>query len=748
MQKTLKVTGMHCASCATIITKKISKLSGVQNVEVNVATEKATVALDPEVVSVADMNEEIAKFGYAFVEEGGVSRTTRADAEKGEDAEFEDRRSALQFVLPLAIAVFVFMMWDIASQLFAAVPKVPFPMDAFDRVGMVLATIVLFWAGKPFVRGVLLFARYREANMDTLIGIGTLTAYGYSVLITVFPGLKEVFRLPEYTYFDVVIVVIGFVLLGKYLEARSKQKTGAAIEKLLGLQAKTAIVIREGVQTEIPLADVAVGDVVVVKPGAKVPVDGMILEGASSLDESMVSGELIPVDKKAGDRVVGATINKQGSFTFRATGVGSDTFLAHIIEMVMSAQGSKAPIQNLADRVSRVFVPVVLLIAFLALVLWLTAGTFFLGFSLALSYGIVSFAGVLVIACPCALGLATPTAIITGVGKGAEHGILVKNAEALETLSRVDTIVLDKTGTITKGTPEVTDIVSLGGSWVEDRILLVAASVEYLSEHPLARAIVQKAQERQMIFQKVSNFLALEGVGVRARFEGKEIYVRKPDASDAQEEKIASLQQQGKTVVVVSVDGERVGMLALGDTVKDFARSVVAGFRERGISVVMLTGDSRAAAEYMAKQAGIDRVISEVMPKEKADKIRELQRAGKVVAMVGDGINDAPALVAANVGVAMATGTDVAIASAGVTLLHGDLRKLSQAVLLSRATLRTIKQNLFWAFAYNVVGIPIAAGLLYPLWGIVLSPVFAGLAMAGSSVSVVGNSLRLRNKKL
>lgn len=748
MQKTLKVTGMHCASCATIITKKISKLSGVQNVEVNVATEKATVTFDPKAVSVADLNEEIAKFGYAFLEEGGASRTVRVDAEKEEDAEFADRRSALQFVLPLAIAVFVFMLWDIASQFFAAVPGVPFPMDVFDRVGMVLATIVLFWAGKPFVRGVLLFERYREANMDTLIGIGTLTAYGYSVLITVFPGLKEVFRLPEYTYFDVVIVVIGFVLLGKYLEARSKQKTGAAIEKLLGLQAKTALVLREGIEMEIPLADVAVGDVVVVKPGAKVPVDGMILEGASSLDESMVSGEAIPVDKKAGDLVIGATINKQGSFTFRATSVGSDTFLAHIIEMVTSAQGSKAPIQNLADRVSRVFVPVVLLIAFLALALWITVGTFFLGFSLALSYGILSFVGVLVIACPCALGLATPTAIITGVGKGAEYGILVKNAEALEILSRVDTIVLDKTGTITKGTPEVTDIISLGESWVEDRILLAAASVEHLSEHPLARAIVQKAQERQMIFQKVSDFLALEGVGVRARFEGKEICVRKPDASDVQEEKIASLQQQGKTVVVVSVDGERVGLLALSDTVKDFAKSVVAGFHTQGIAVVMLTGDSRAAAEYMAKQAGIDRVISEVMPKEKADKIMELQQAGKTVAMVGDGINDAPALVAANVGVAMATGTDVAIASAGVTLLHGDLQKLAQAVSLSRATLRTIKQNLFWAFAYNVVGIPIAAGLLYPLWGIVLSPVFAGLAMAGSSVSVVGNSLRLRSKKL
>ena len=748
MQQTFTVTGMHCASCATIITKKVSKLSGVKKIEVNVATEKAIVDFDPEAVSAADLNAEIAKFGYAFLSEQHVSRERTNDPQEEKEAEFLAMREKLQFVLPLAALIFVIMLWDMASQFFAAIPKVPFPMDVFDRVSMLLATVVLFWAGQSFVRGVWLFARYREANMDTLIGIGTLSAYGYSTLITVFPGLKIVFRLPEYTYFDVVIVVIGFVLLGKYLEARSKQKTGVAIEKLLGLQAKTAVVIREGVQTEIPLAEVAVGDVVVVKPGTKIPVDGIILEGASSVDESMMSGEPIPVDKKTGEAVFGSTINKQGSFTFRATSVGADTFLAQIIEMVTRAQGSRAPIQNLADRVSRVFVPVVLLIAFATLVAWLSAGTVFLGFSAALSYGILSFMGVLVIACPCALGLATPTAIITGVGKGAEYGILVKNAEALEMLGRVDTIVFDKTGTITKGTPEVTDIVSLSTSWAEDRILAVSASVENFSEHPLARAIVQKARERRVVVQKVSDFLALEGVGVRARFEGKEIYVRKPDTSDAQEEKITSLQKQGKTVVVVSADGESVGLLALGDTVKDFAKSVVAGFRAQGIGVVMLTGDSRAAADSIAKQVGISRVISEVMPKEKAEKIRELKKAGNIVAMVGDGINDAPALAEAHVGVAMATGTDVAIESAGVTLLHGDLRKLSQAVGLSRTTLRTIKQNLFWAFAYNVIGIPIAAGVLYPLWGIMLSPVFAGMAMAFSSVSVVGNSLRLRNKKI
>ncbi len=753
--KTLKIKGMHCASCATIITNKVSKLGGVDAVNVNFATEKANVSFDDTIVSVHQMNNEIEKLGYTFVDETSShtmedhSMHTGINESKDEKLkELLTMRTKTQFVLPIALLVFILMMWDIGAKLFTSIPNLPLPMSIFNTISMVLASVVLFWIGQPFLQGVVKFAKYRVANMDTLIGIGTLVAYLYSISITLFPLMRVALKLPETTYFDVTIVVIGFVMLGKYLEARSKLRTGEAIEKLLGLQAKTALLWRNGVEVEVPVHEVQIGDIIIVKPGSKIPVDGVIVEGYSSIDESMITGEPIPVDKKTGDFVVGATINKQGNFKFKATKIGSDTVLAQIIKMVEDAQGSKAPIQAMADKISSVFVPIVLGIAVLTLLLWLTVGTSALGFSTALSYGILSFVGVLVIACPCALGLATPTAIIVGVGKGAEHGILIRNAEALEKLSHVDTVVLDKTGTITKGKPEVTDIISLDTTWAEADILRVSASVEKLSEHPLADAVVIKANEQKISLETVTNFQALEGVGVEGMIGNKHIAIHKPSKDVSITGNIKELQEQGKTVVIIEVDKKQIGLIALSDTLKKESKEAVAKLHARNIKVIMLTGDNYLAASYIAKLAGIDAVIAEVIPQEKAGKIKELQDGGAIVAMVGDGINDAPALVQADVGIAMGTGTDVAIESAGITLLGGDVSKIAQAIKLSKMTMRGIKQNLFWAFIFNVVGIPLAAGLFYPVFGWLLNPAFAGLAMAFSSVSVVSNSLRIKAKKL
>lgn len=755
INKTLKVQGMHCASCSAIITKKVSKLQGISDINVNFATEKANINFDPDTVSVDQMNNEIKKLGYTFVDEKETVmaedhslHTGMNQSKADKTAELLEMKNKTQFVLPIALLVFLLMMWDIGAKLFSSIPNLPLPMSAFNTISMILASIVLFWIGQPFLQGVVKFFKYRVANMDTLIGIGTLVAYLYSVGITLFPQFRIALNLPEATYFDVTIVVIGFVVLGKYLEAQSKLRTGEAIEKLLGLQAKTALLWKNGEEKEILITEVEIGDILIVKPGSKIPVDGIIVEGSSSIDESMITGEPIPIDKNIGDTVVGATINKQGNFKFKATRIGSDTLLSQIIKMVENAQGSKAPIQALADKISSIFVPVVLIISFATLILWLTIGSSVFGFQGALSYGILSFVGVLVIACPCALGLATPTAIIVGVGKGAEYGILIKNAEALEKLSILDTIVFDKTGTITKGKPEVTDIITLDEKWSQSEILKIGASIEKLSEHPLADAIVLKANGEKLVLETVTNFQALEGVGVEGVINGKNIYIHKPIKNNTNENKIKELQEQGKTVVVVEIDKKQIGLIALADTIKEETKNTISKLHERNIKTVMLTGDNYLAANYIAKLAGIDIVIAEVMPQEKSSKIKELQDGGAIVAMVGDGINDAPALVQADVGIAMGTGTDVAIESAGITLLGGDISKLVKAIKLSKMTMRGIKQNLFWAFAYNVIGIPLAAGAFYPVFGWMLSPVFAGFAMAMSSVSVVGNSLRIKGKKL
>ncbi len=760
MKHVYEIKGMHCASCAGIITDKLSKLPGVDNVDVNFATEKAKIDYDMQQSSIAEFNKVIGPLGYSLIDSmehtgheghnmgGGMDHSAHAGIGQSKETKLKElasQKMKVQFVLPVSLIIFVLMMWQILVE-FLSVPEFPISMDALNPIFLILATFVIFWIGQPFLLGVWRFVKFRVANMDTLIGIGTLVAYIYSVVMTLFPAVKALLHAPDATYFDVTIVVIGFVTLGKYLEARSKLKTGEAIEKLLGLQAKTALVLRDDKEIEIPIGEVKIGDMIIVKPGAKVPVDGKIISGSSSIDESMITGESLPVDKKVGDWVVGATINKQGAFKFEATKIGSDTMLAQIVKMVEEAQGSKAPIQDLADKISSIFVPIVLGISIVSLLAWLTIGASFLGFSSALSFGILSFVGILVIACPCALGLATPTAIIVGVGKGAEYGILIKNAESLEKLSAVDTVVFDKTGTITKGTPEVTDIVILDNNLTEKDILKLAGSVEKNSDHPLALAIVERAQKAGLDFFEVESFLNLEGVGVKAEIDGMSVMVKKP--SGEKDEKIRTLQSEGKTVVILEKSEKAIGYIAISDTIKSEVKVAIAKLHQKKIKTIMLTGDNEAVAHYIAGLAGIDEVIAEVLPQDKANKIKELQKQGRKVAMVGDGINDAPALAQADVGIAMATGTDVAIESAGITLLKGDMNKLSQAFDLSRATMRTIKQNLFWAFIYNVIGIPVAAGLLYPVLGIILNPVFAGMAMAGSSVSVVGNSLRLKAKKL
>ena len=746
------VKGMHCASCAAIIQKKLSKVEGIKEVNVNLATETAQLEFDNGNLKLEVLNQIINNYGYSLeIEEPpsaaslSVADSVAKRAEK--ERELHAQLKKVQFALPVALLVFFLMMWDIGSMFSGIIPHLPLSMELLNIFFMLLSTWMVFRTGAPFLHGIVMFIRSGAASMDTLIGIGTLSAYLYSAVITLIPSAKAFLHAPDSTYFDVTIVVIGFVLLGKYLEARSKMKTGEAIEKLIGLQAKSALVLRMGKELEIPVQQVKKGDVVIIKPGAKIPVDGIINEGYSTLDESMVTGESVPVDKKSGDPVVGGTINKQGSFTFTASHVGADTILARIIRMVEDAQGSKAPIQNIADKIAGVFVPVVLVLAAATFVIWLTVGSSLLGFSVALSYGIMGMVGILVIACPCALGLATPTAIIVGIGKGAEYGILIRNAESLEKLSSIDTVVFDKTGTITTGNPQVSDIISTDKERSITSLLQMAATIENRSEHPLAQAIVEAAKKQQLTLGEITDFRALEGIGVSARIGNTTVTVRKPLESE-KTMAVKKLQEEGKTVVLIEEDGTCRGLIALSDTVKKEAREAVAALHRKGLKVIMLTGDNLLAANFMARQVGIDEVMAEVLPQEKAEKIKELQRVGRKVVMAGDGINDAPALAQADVGIAMATGTDVAIESAGITLLKGDINKVAQAITLSRATMRVIRQNLFWAFIYNIIGIPLAAGALFPLWGIFLNPVFSGLAMAGSSVSVVSNSLRLKGKKL
>jgi len=765
--QTYKIKGMHCASCAGIIEKTFKKTDGVESAEVNYGTEAAKIVFDTTKVSAESLSKKIEPLGYSLVmpivESMNMSTSDHSahlgigQSKKEKFAELRDMRNKVLSALPLAVISAVIMVWDILAQWQISPEMSEITQVFLHHLLAVMATYVLFVVGKPYLLGVYRFVRYGKANMDTLIGIGTSAAFLYSFIVTAFPQPLAPFINVNQTYYDVTIVVIAFIALGKYLEARSKLKTGDAIEKLLNLQAKTALVIRSGKEIEIPIDQVVHGDMVVVKPAGKIPVDGVIAEGSSYIDESMVTGEPMPAEKKVGDKVASGTINTNGAFTFKATGVGSETFLARIIKMVEEAQGSRAPIQALADKISSIFVPIVLILAFVSLGLWLFVGTQYISFSQALSFGLVSFVGVLVIACPCALGLATPTAIIVGVGKGAREGILVKDAGTLEKLHKVNVVAVDKTGTLTKGKPELVSIKNLsdknGENKSDNELISILASLENKSEHPIAHAIVLYAREKNIDILAIDNFEAIKGKGVKGNLGGIEYYAGNIKfiedlklSFDAELIKAETL--EGKTPIILATAQKVLGIVMVADAIKSEAFEAISRLHKLGIKVVMLTGDNKNTAEYIAHQVGVDEVVAGVMPEDKLRKIKELQAQGKIVAMAGDGINDAPALAQADVGIAMATGTDVAIESAGITLLHGDISKLVKAINLSKITMRGIKQNLFWAFFYNIVGIPLAGGLFYPIFGWLLSPVFAGLAMAFSSVSVVGNSLRLKTKKL
>ncbi len=765
-KQTYPVLGMHCASCASIIKRKLEKLEGVKSCSVNYGTEKARVEYDPQKVDITKMNREIDKYGYSLVSNNTGMQHSSHDGhdmmtpissdetiKKQKLKELQTLKNQVVTVIPMIFASVFAMVWEIGAEPLRLWQKMPETlMQFFHHLFPVLATYTLFVIGLPYLKAVVRFVKHKVANMDTLVGIGTFVAFFYSFVVTAFEEPLASIVNTQQNYYDVTIVVVGFITLGKYLEARSKLKTGEAIEKLLTLQSKQATVLRNGKEVDIPIDQVVVGDIFIVKPGQKISTDGMIVEGSSSIDESMISGEAMPVDKKYNDTVIGGTVNKQGSLKVRATKVGSETMLAQIIKMVEEAQGSKAPIERLADKISAVFVPLVLVFAVTVLVIWMTIGSQFIPLSQAFTLGLLAFVGVLVIACPCAMGLATPTAIIVGIGKGAQNGILIKNAESLEKFNSVNFIVIDKTGTITKGKPEVTDI-KTAGNYSEKNILEIIASLEKYSEHPLAQAIVEKAKEKKISQVDVDNFKAIEGKGVEGMIKGRTYYAGNlklaSDLKHKAEEKIIEVfGKQGKTPIIVMTGEEIVGYVGVADTVKEDSRQAIEELHKEGIKVAILTGDSKKTAQYIAEKVNIDRVMAEVLPADKANEIKKLQEEGYAVAMVGDGINDAPALAVSDVGVAMGTGTDVAIESADITLLGGQISKLPKAVKLSKATMRVIKQNLFWAFFYNIIGIPIAAGLLYPLFGIMLSPVIAGGAMAFSSVSVVLNSLRLKTVRI
>ncbi|MFO7173792.1 MAG: heavy metal translocating P-type ATPase [Bacillota bacterium] len=716
---TLQVTGMTCAACSARIQRRLSRIEGVAEASVNLATEKATVIFDPAAVSVGDLVAAVQELGYGARElrEGEEA----ADREKAA-REAEIRRQwinfavAAVFTLPIFVEAMVLMPLGIHTVL----------MNPYLQFA--LATVVQFGPGWQFYRRAWANLRHGTANMDVLVALGTSAAYLYSVANTFF--------VHGHLYYEAGATVLTLIILGKLLEAIAKGRTSEAIRKLLSLQARTARVIREGREVEVPVEEVRVGDLVVVRPGEKIPVDGVIVEGASSVDESMLTGESMPVDKQPGDKVVGATLNLHGSFVFQATAVGAETVLAQIIRRVEEAQGSRAPIQRLADTISGIFVPAVLGIAALTLLAWgLVAGDW--------AGGLKAATAVLVIACPCALGLATPTAIMVGTGKGAETGILFRGGEHLEKAHKVKVVVLDKTGTITRGEPALTDLVPAPGFTAEE-LLRLAAGAEQRSEHPLAAAIVRTAQDRGLVLPEPGDFTATPGQGVAATVEGRRVLVgsRKLMAGagvdfGALAPELERLEAEGKTAMLVAADGRPAGVLAVADTVKPSAAAAIAELKRMGIEVVMLTGDNRRTAAAIAREVGIDRVVAEVLPEEKAAEVEKLKAGGRVVAMVGDGINDAPALATADVGIAIGTGTDIAIETADITLMSGDLRGIPAAIRLSQKTMRKIRQNLFWAFIYNTLGIPLAAlGML--------TPMIAGAAMALSSVSVVTNSLLLK----
>jgi Cu+-exporting ATPase len=738
VKKTYPIKGMHCASCVRVIERSLSKTPGVKEANVNLATEKATVTYDDAECNPTQLATAVANVGYtAVVDESNIDE----EAEKKQKLkELNDLKIKVFFSLGIG----VLLLWGSFPGLMETAPvflKNPW-------IQLILATPVQFWAGLSFYRATLPALKHRLANMDTLVALGTTVAFLYSTFVTFFPEVVMSLGMDHMPYFDVAVIVIGLILLGRYFEAKAKAGTSDAIKKLVGMQAKTARVLRDGKEIDLPIEEVAIGDTIRVRPGEKIPVDGVILEGESSVDESMVTGESIPSDKAKGDTVVGSTINKTGTFTFKATKVGSETMLSQIIKLVQEAQGSKAPIQRIADTISSYFVPIVIMLAFATFGIWYVFGP-----NPALLFALLNTVAVLIIACPCAMGLATPTAIMVATGKGAELGILIKDAESLEVAHKINTVIFDKTGTLTKGKPEVTDIIPLDGS--KDELLSLAASIEKGSEHSLAEAIVKAAGEQNLILEETTKFQAIAGHGVEGLVGKRQIYFGNRKLMDREEisivkhnDQIEKLETEGKTVMMIAVDKKLAGFIAVADTLKESAKDGVKALQAKGIETVMITGDNQRTAQAIAEKVGITRVLAEVLPDQKEAEVRKIQAEGKKVAMVGDGINDAPALATADVGIAMGSGTDVAIESADIVLINKDIRSVASAIELSKKTMRTIKMNLFWAFGYNVILIPVAMGVLYPFFGILMNPIFASAAMAMSSISVVSNSLLLKRFKI
>ena len=745
----LSIGNMTCASCVNHVENALNEVEGVISANVNLATERATIEYVPGVAGISDLRHAVEDSGYSVE---GIVGDDADDAATPKDVSI----LRTKVIFSLVVAGVIMTMMAISS----VADALPFRLNFLL---LAMAVPVQFWAGKQFYKGAWGALKHRTSNMNTLIAVGTSVAFLYSVAVTFFQDSSFFAGNETGTYFDTSTAIIGLVLLGKYMEARAKSRASNAIKALMGLQAKTARIVRDGEEVDISIEDLVVGDIVVVRPGEKIPVDGEVVEGYSSIDESMLTGESVPVDKSSGDLVFGATLNSTGSFKFRATKVGRDTMLSQIIRLVEEAQGSKAPIQRLADLISAYFVPTVIGVAAGVFVLW-----FIFGPAPTYVYGILTAVAVLIIACPCAMGLATPTAIMVGTGKGAEHGILIKSADALERAHKIQVVVLDKTGTLTMGKPSVTDIITDGIS--EDELLALAASAERGSEHPLGEAMVFAANDKGLTLEEVKDFNAIPGFGIEAGVNGTRLALgnlalmyREGFSLNGLEARAEALSLEGKTPMFVAVNGELKGIIAVADTLRPESRAAVEGMQAQGLEVVMLTGDNRRTAEAIAKQIGIDRVVAEVLPGDKVNQVKAIQDEGKTVAMVGDGINDAPALVQADIGIAIGTGTDIAMESAEVTLMRGDLRGVGIAIALSKATMRTIKQNLFWAFAYNVALVPIAAGILYPVFsggGVpellkpilgefgFLNPILAAGAMAISSVTVVGNSLRLRRFKI
>ncbi len=735
------VSGMTCASCVARVEEALSSVPGVVAANVNLASEKATVEYT-EGMELADLRRAVKEAGYEL----GSEAETLEDVTTAAQRELRGVRNRFIFAAILASSIMA-LMW---------VPS----FGGKPYLLWALATPVQFWAGWRFYRGAWGALRHKTTDMNTLVAVGTSAAYFYSMVAVLSPGLFAATEVELGLHFDTSAMIITLILLGRFLETRARGQTSEAIKKLIGLNPKTALVIRNGEEREISVEDVQVGDLILVRPGERVPVDGIIREGYSSIDESMITGESIPVEKKAGDEVIGASINKTGSFKFEATRVGKNTTLAQIIRLVDEAQGSKAPIQRLADIIASYFVPIVIGIATITFIVWYLTGP-----TPALTYAILNFVAVLVIACPCAMGLATPTAIIVGTGKGAEHGVLIRSAEALEKSHQIGAVLLDKTGTLTQGEPKVTDIIAVPSSSQEE-VLRLAASAEHGSEHPLGEAIVKAAAEKKLQVPSASDFNAIPGHGVEALVIGKKLLLgnlrlikNRGFSLYGLEEEAERLWVKGKTVMFLGIDSRVVGIIALADTLKPNAKAAVDALHSMGIEVMMLTGDNRRTAKAIAQEVGIDRALAEVLPEHKAQEVKKLQQEGKVVAMVGDGINDAPALAQSDVGIAIGTGTDVAMETADITLIRGDLGGIVTAISLSKRTMRTIKQNLFWAFAYNTALIPVAAGVLYLAFGNTgvpsglhfilgdygfLNPILAAAAMAASSITVVSNSLRLK----